>query len=102
MENIYSNISGSPFRYINPNDEVYHLVIVWTVLGCMKYLTRRVKRAAEAVGIWTKENWDLRKVSSLYTMESGRINFTITKRFDSLSWSSVVRYLHTRRGYTFG
>ena len=31
-------------------------------------------------------------------MVSGRFNFKINKRFDSLSWSSVVRDFYTRRG----
>ena len=29
-----------PFRYINRDDKVYHLVIVMKVLGDMKYLMR--------------------------------------------------------------
>ena len=55
------------------------------MLGDMKYLIRSVKRAAEAVGIWTKENWDVKRVNSLYTMVSGGFIFKINKRFDSLS-----------------
>ena len=43
-----------PFRYINQADKVSHLVIVVKVLGDMKYLMRSVKRAANAVGIWTE------------------------------------------------
>ena len=35
-------------------------------------------------------------------MISGRFDFKINKRFDSLSWSSVVRDLYTRRGYIIG
>ena len=35
-------------------------------------------------------------------MLSRRFNFKINKRFDSLSWSSVVRDLYTRRGYIIG
>ena len=92
----------TPFRYINWDDEVYHFVRGWKVLGDMKYLIRSVKRAAEAVGIWTKENWDVKRVNSLYTMVSERFNFKINKRFDSLSWSSVVKDLYTRRGYIIG
>ena len=80
-----------PFRYINQADKVSHLVIVMKVLGDMKYLMRSVKQAAEAVGIWSEENWDVKIVNSLYTMVSGMFNFKINKRFDSLSWSSVVR-----------
>ena len=72
------------------------------VLGDMKYLTRSVKRTADAVGIWTEDNWDVKRVNSLYTMVSGRFNFEINKRFDSLSWSSVVRNFYTRRGCIIG
>ena len=64
-----------------------HSVRVGKVLVDVKYLMSSVKRAAEAVGIWTEENWDLKKVNSLYTMVSERFNFKINKRFDSLSWS---------------
>ena len=60
------------------------------------------KREAEAVGIRTEDNWDVKRVNSLYTMVSGRFNFKINKRFDSLSWSSVVRDLYTRRVYIIG
>ena len=65
----------SMFIYINRSDEVYHLVIVSKVLGDMKYLIMPVKRAAELVGIWTEENWDVKRVYSLYTMVSWRLNF---------------------------
>ena len=41
-------------------------------------------------------------VNSLYTMVSIRFNFKTNKRFDSLSWSSVVKDLYTRRGYIIG
>ena len=89
-------------RCINGNDEVSHLVRGSKVLGDMKYLMRSIKPAAEAVGIWTEENWDVKRVNSLYTMVSDRFNFEIDKSFDSTSWSSVVRYLYTRRGYIIG
>ena len=69
------------------------------VIGDTKYLMRSVKQEAEAVGIWTEDNWDVKRVDSLYTMVSGRFHFMRNKRFYSLSWSSVVRYLYTRRGY---
>ena len=72
------------------------------VIEDMKYLMRSGKRAAEAVRIWTEDNWDMKRVYSLYTMVSGRLNFKINKRFDSLSWSFRVRYLYTRRGYIIG
>ena len=51
-----------------------------------------VKLVADAVGIWTEENWDTKRVNSLYTMVSGRFNFKINKRFDSLSCLSVDKY----------
>ena len=63
---------------------------------------RSVKRAAEAVGIWTDENWYVKRVNQLYAMVSGRFNFNINKRFDSLSWSFFVRGFYTRRGYIIG
>ena len=72
------------------------------VLGDMKYLMRSVKQAEDAVGIWTYENWDVKRVNSLHTMVSGRFNFKINKRFDSLSWSSSVRDFYTRRGCIIG
>ena len=88
-----------PSIYINQADNASHLVIVMKVLGDMKYLMRSVKRAAEAVEIWTEENWDVKRVNSLYTMVSGRFNFKINKRFDSLSWSSVVRDFYKEELY---
>ena len=72
------------------------------MLGNMKYLTRSVKRAAEAVGIWTEDHWGVKRVYSIYTMVSWRLNFKINKRFDSLSWSLVVMDIYTRRGYIIG
>ena len=80
-----------PFRYINQDYEVPHLVRVRKVLGDMKYLMRSVKQAAEAVGIWTKDNWDVNIMNLLYAMVSGGFNFKINRRFDSFSWSSVLR-----------
>ena len=50
----------------------------------------------------TEDNQDIKRVKSLYTMVSGNFNFKINKRFDSLSWSLVVRYLYTRRGCIIG
>ena len=54
------------------------------------------------VGIWTKDNWGVKRVNSVYTMASGGLNFKINQRFDSLIWSSFVRYLKTSRGYIIG
>ena len=62
------------------------------VIRDIKYLMRSSKRAADAVGIWTEENRDVKRVNSLYTIASGRFNFKGNKIFDSLSWSSAVRY----------
>ena len=92
----------TPFRYINRYVEMSRLVRGRKVLGDMKYLTRSVKRAAKAVGIWTEDNWDVKRVNSLYTMVSGRFTFNLNKRFDSLSCSAIVRDLYTRRGYIIG
>ena len=57
---------------------------------------------AEAVGIWTDENWDVKRVNSLYTMVSGNFIFKRNKRFDSLIWSSAVSYFYTRRDCIVG
>ena len=54
-----------PFRYINQSDEVSHFFRGRKLLGDMKYLMRSVKRAAEAVGTWTEDNWDVKRVNSL-------------------------------------
>ena len=72
------------------------------VLGDIIYLMRSVKRAAEVLGIWTEENWDVKRVNSFYTMVFWRFNFKINKRVDSLIWSLVVRDFYTRRGYIIG
>ena len=69
------------------------------MLGNMKYLIRTVKQAVEGVGIWTEANLDVKRVNSLYNMVSGGFNFKRNKRFDSLSWSLVVRDMYTRRDY---
>ena len=39
------------------------LVIGRKVIGDMKYLTRSVNRSEEAVGIWTEDNWDVKRVN---------------------------------------
>ena len=62
-------------RYIDQADKVSHLVIVMKVIGDIKYLMRSVKGAENAVEICTEENWDVKRVNSLYTMVSGRFNF---------------------------
>ena len=79
-----------------------HLVRGRKVLGGVKYLLRSVKQAAEAVGIWIEDNGDVKRVNSLYAMVSGRFNLIINKRLDSLSWSSVIRNLYTKRDYIIG
>ena len=91
-----------PFRYINPDNEMSPFFVRGEFLGYMKYLMRSGKRAAEAVGIWTKDHWYVKRVDSLYTMVSRLFNFKINKRFDSLIWSSVVRDFYTSRGYIIG
>ena len=68
------------------------------VVGNIKYLMRSVKLALEGVVIWTQNIWDVKRVNSLYTMVSGGFIFKINKRFDSLIWPLVVRYLYTRMG----
>ena len=90
------------FRYINQDYEVYHFFRLRKVLEDIKYLMRSVKQAEDAVGIWTEENRDVKRVNSLYTMVSGRFNFKRDQRFDSLIWSSVVRDFYTRRGCIIG
>ena len=92
----------TPLRYINQDGEVYPLVRRSKFLGDMKYLMVPVKRAAEAVGIWTEENRDVKRANSLYTMVSGTFNFKINKKSDSLICLSVVRGFYTRRGYIIG
>ena len=81
-------------RYINHSGGVSHFFRGIKVLGDMKCLSRSVKRAEEAVGMWTEDNHDVERVNSLYIMVYGRFNFKINKRFDSLIWSSVVRGLY--------
>ena len=49
--------------YINWDDEVSFLVRGRRFLGDMKYLMRPVKQAAETVGIWTEDNWDVKRVN---------------------------------------
>ena len=90
-----------PFRYINQDDKISHLVIVMKVLGDMTYLMRSVKQEADAVGIWSEENRDVKRVNSLYTMVSRRFNFKINKRFDSLSWSIGFQGFLYKEGFYY-
>ena len=78
------------------------MVRVGKLIGDVKYLMRSFQRAVKVVGIWTEDNWDVKRVNSVYTMVSGRFNFKINNRFDSLSCSSFVRDLYTRRVYIIG
>ena len=71
-----------PFVYINPEDEVSRFFIGRKMLGDMKYLMKSVKLAAEAVGVWTEDNWDVKRVNSLHTIVYGMLNFKSNKRFD--------------------
>ena len=91
-----------PFRYINWADEVSHLVIGRKVLEDKKYLMRPVKQREETVEIWTEDNWDVRRVNSLYTILFGRFNFKRNERLDSLIWSSVVWYFYRIRCFING
>ena len=71
-----------PFRYVNQADEVSNLVIGRKVLGDMNYLMRSVKQAAEAVGIWTEDNWYVKRVNSLLYYGIWEVQFQRNKRFD--------------------
>ena len=51
------------FRYINRSNGVSHFVRGRKLIGYIKYLMRSVKRAAEAVGIWTEDHWDVKRVN---------------------------------------
>ena len=51
-----------PFGYINWAGEVYHLIRGSKVPRDMKYLMRPIKRSVEVVGIWTEDNWDVKRV----------------------------------------
>ena len=74
-----------PFIYINMYGEVYHLVKGRKVIGDIQYLMSSFKQAAEAVRIWTEDNWYVKRVNLLYTMVSGRFNFKSKNMFDLLS-----------------
>ena len=76
-----------------------NLVRVGKLIGHMKYLMRSVKRGEEAVEICSDDIWDVKMVNSLYNMVSGRFNFKGNRKSDSFSWSLVISYLYTRRGY---
>ena len=91
-----------PFICINWADEVSPLVRGSKVLEDTKYLMRSVKRAVGAVGIWTEDNWDVKRVNSVYAMVSGRFNYERNNRFDPLIWSLVVKYLYEKRGCIIG
>ena len=61
---IGNQIDQAPlFRYNNRDDEVSFLVRVRTVLEGIKYLMTSVKGASEAVGIWTEDNWDVKRLN---------------------------------------
>ena len=70
--------------------------------GDIKYLIMPVKLRAEAVGIWTQDNWYVKRVNLLYNMVYRRFNFKTNKRFYSLSFSSIFRYFYTMRVYIIG
>ena len=56
-----------------------HLVEGRKVLVDMIYLMSPVKREAESVLIRNEENWDVKRVNSLYTMLSGRFNCLVIR-----------------------
>ena len=70
------------FIYIHLDDEVSHWVRGSKFLGNTNYLTSSVKQAVEEIVVWTEENWDVKRVNSLCTMVSWRLNFKINNRFD--------------------
>ena len=70
----------TPFIYINWDNEVSNLVRGGRFLGDMKYLIKSIKRAAEAVGIWTEENWYVNRMNLMYTMVSGKFNIKKRRR----------------------
>ena len=74
---------------------MYILVRGSKLIGDMKYLMRSVKQAVEAVVIWTEENWDVKIVSSLYSMVSGRLVFKINNMFDSFFVIFCQLFLYT-------
>ena len=65
----------SPFRYINWDDGLSHLVRGRKVIWDMKQLMKSVKQTEKAAGTWTEDNWDVKRVNWLYTMVSDRFNF---------------------------
>ena len=52
----------TPLRYINRADEVSRFVRGSTGIKDVEYLMRSVKLEAEAVGIWTEENWNVKRI----------------------------------------
>ena len=44
----------------------------------------------------------MNRENSLYTILSGGLNFKMNNKLGTLSWSSVVMDLYTRRGYIIG
>ena len=77
---IVSQIYQVPmFIYIIWYDEMSRLFRGRKVLGYIIYLMRSVKRAAEAVGIWTEDNWDVKIVNALYTMVYKRFFFKLIR-----------------------
>ena len=51
------------------------------MLWDMIYLMSSVKGAAEAVGIWTEDNWYVKRVNALYTMVYKRFFFRLIRVF---------------------
>ena len=87
-----------PFIYINQDYGVSCFFRRVKGLEYMIYLFRSVKQTAEVVRILTEDNWDVKRVNSVYTMLYGRFNFKRNNRFDSLSWPSFVRNFLYKEG----
>ena len=77
-------------------------VNVLSVLSQGNLAVESLIKGGEKWEFLTVDNWDVKRVYSLHTLVSGKLNFKINKRFDSLSWSLVVRYLYTRRANIIG
>ena len=62
------------FIYVNQADEVSHFVRRRKVIQEMKCLMISLKQSLEEVEIWAEQNWEVKRVNSLYNIVSGRFN----------------------------
>ena len=69
-----------PFRYIDWDIAASPLVRGVKVLGNMKYLMRSFNLAAEGLVFWTEENWDVKRVNSLFTMVYLNCSFKLVRK----------------------